>query len=769
MALTLPGCAAFWTEREADEAIAQGRMGEGVTLLQELAKRKPGTYRLKYLAARDEASRALLQKARMLRGQGRLEEATSTYKEILDFDPQHAEAQHGLELIARARREEDLLASAESSMQRGDPDAARRALDEVLAENPFQGKAKELRMVMDLDLNRERLAEPALKTALQKPVSLEFRNASVQQVFEVLSQSAGISFIFDKDVNAELRTTLFAKNTTVDDALSLILRTNQLGKKALNDSTLLIFPLTEAKAKQYQDLVTRTFYLGSASPQKMQEMVRAIVSPKSMYVDDALKMLVVRDTLDVIESVERLISAYDLASPEVTLEVEVLEVSSDSLLNVGVQYPDQVKASVFGAAHKAGELTIDEVRDLGRDNFRLYFPDPVAVLNLKQSSGKAKTLANPRIRVSSREKAKVLVGDKVPVITTTTNQSSSASTESVNYLDVGLKLEVQPEVHTNNDVSIAVNLEVSNIVKEIKSTTGLLTYQIGTRNANTMLRLRDGETQVLAGLIKDEQRDSASHLPGLGKLPLIGRLFSNETNTKSRSEIVLLITPHVVRSLATPSAHVLEFASGTENEASVRPLRLSPSARYSNTDKKLMSAPDATPPAKTGKLPAEDATGSGQPTPPAAAEPGEIAPPPAPVAVAPRLDPAIANIKLDMIAPGQIPVGKEFSLAVALTAQSFDHLEFDIVFDQPGIELVRATPMIKATTLDVSQKDQSIHMSVGKMDAGGSATLVMLTLKATQTTGAPTTVVMGGAQAFRGDQIPLLVSTALPRQFLITP
>lgn len=779
LAAQLSGCASYWTARKADKLIDQGATSQGINMLQDLSKKDPLDYRLRYISARDKATRDLMQKAQTARMQGKPDDALAVYQEILAYDSRHADALHGLELIARDQRDILVLAQAKTALDKGDQAGALQLLNEILTENPLHPEASQIRQSIELQRNRETLTEPVLKASLKKSVSLEFRGASIQSVFEVLSQSSGISFIFDKDVKTDIKTTLFAKNTSIEDALNLILRTNQLNQKVLNDSTLLIYPGTGDKEKQYQDLVIRTFYLGSADPKKVQDMLRTLVAPKSMYVDEGLKMLVVRDSLSVIETVERLIGTYDLADPEVSLEVEILEVSSDSSLNVGVQLPDQVKASVFGVAGKAGQLSLNEVRNLNRNNFQLFFPDPVAVLNLKQTSGKARTLANPRIRVSNHEKAKVLVGDKVPVITTTTNQTSSSSSESVSYLDVGLKLEVQPEIHVNNDVSININLEVSNIVKEVKSTTGLLTYQIGTRNASTTLRLRDGETQVLAGLIKDDERDSASHFPGLGKIPFLGRLFSNETNSKNRSEIVLLITPHVVRSLATPAAHVLEFSSGTGDEATTHPLRLTTAARYSNSDKKLLSGAAA---AKTAAKPSVSSASvsASAPTLTSVAVPVSAAAavvPALPVTqaeevpdaeVVQRIDPAIANIKLDMVAPAQIPVNKEFTLALMLSSPGFEGMEFDIAFDQPGIELVRSMPLATTESFEAKQSEQIIHVKVGKM-AASSSPLVMLTLKATQVPAVPVTILMHSAEAHKAEDVPLLVSTAMPRQLQITP
>jgi general secretion pathway protein D len=174
-------------------------------------------------------------------------------------------------------------------------------------------------------------------------------------------------------------------------------------------------------------------------------------------------------------------------------------------------------------------------------------------------------LANPRIRVKNREKARIHIGDKVPVVTTTAGATGFVS-EAINYLDVGLKLEVEPQVFLEDDVGIKVGLEVSNIAQQIRSASGTVAYQVGTRNAATTLRLKDGETQVLAGLINTEDRRSADKVPGLASLPVVGRLFTNKDDTASKTEIVLLITPRVIRNIERPAARLSEFNSGTESE-----------------------------------------------------------------------------------------------------------------------------------------------------------------------------------------------------------
>jgi general secretion pathway protein D len=159
-------------------------------------------------------------------------------------------------------------------------------------------------------------------------------------------------------------------------------------------------------------------------------------------------------------------------------------------------------------------------------------------------------------------------------VITTTSTSTGFVSESVNYLDVGLKLDVEPEIYLDNDVGIKIGLEVSNIVSEIRSASGTTTYRIGTRLANTNLRLKDGETQILAGLISDEDRSTANRLPGLGSLPGLDKVFGSKLDNTTKTELVLLITPRIVRNLARPDFRAVEFLSGTEASVGAAPLRL---------------------------------------------------------------------------------------------------------------------------------------------------------------------------------------------------
>jgi general secretion pathway protein D len=339
----------------------------------------------------------------------------------------------------------------------------------------------------------------------------------------------------------------------------------------------------------------RSFYLSNADVKQTATMVRQLVKTRDLYVDEKLNLLVVRDTPEAVRIVEKLIASQDLAEPEVMIEVEVLEVSHNTLEAIGVQWPSQIAAGIKGAAGTAGQITGTELLNFNSGLVSVTVPDPLIALNLRQQAGRSNLLANPRIRAKSREKARIHIGDRVPVITTTAGATGFVS-ESINYLDVGLKLEVEPQVYLDNDVGIKVGLEVSSVGQQTKTSSGTVAYTVGTRNTATTLRLRDGETQILAGLISDEDRRSASQVPGVSKLPMLGRLFKSTDDNVTKTEIVLLMTPRVVRNIERPSARVEHFSSGTDAEVG--------------------GAGVALPPIQSGALPPTP-TPPSQPTPPA--------------------------------------------------------------------------------------------------------------------------------------------------------
>ena len=570
--LMLAACAAAPTAvDEARKRFEEGRGEDALVLLQEALKENPNHPGLRgeYFRLRDLLVAQWLAQAEMLRAAGHLDNADALYRRVQAHDATNARAAAGLGQLAADRRHRAVIAAAEQLAKSGKYREAQDLLRPVLAENPQSRDARRLQRSIDEKLVKPVIVSAELKPTTTRPVSLELRDVTVRNVFEVLQRATGVSFVFDRDVRADQRTSITLREATVEEAIRLVLLTNQLEQKVLNDTTVFVVPNTPQKLREYQELVVKGFYLANADVKQTANMIRTLVKTRDIFIDEKISLLVIKDTPAAIRLAERLIAAQDLAEPEVMLEVEVLEVGRNRLQQLGIRFPDSLAVSLQGAGG-AGTLTLPEWLNRNSELVQLSFSNPLFLFSLQQEDGTTAVLANPRIRVKNKDKARIHIGDRVPVITTTAAATGGFVSESVQYLDVGLKLEVEPLISLEDEVSIKVGLEVSNIVREVARGSSL-TYQIGTRNATTHLRLRDGETQVLAGLISDDDRRSAERVPGLGELPVAGRLFSHTRDSTNRTEIVLLITPRLVRTLARPEAGSVEFAAGTEASSGARP------------------------------------------------------------------------------------------------------------------------------------------------------------------------------------------------------
>jgi general secretion pathway protein D len=558
--------------RESRDLWRDGRVDDSLARLQAGMRRLPddGTLRAEYFRRRDLAAAQGLAIAEQARATRKPDDARAAYERVLAIDANNARARDGLLALDTDRRHDRLAAEAGDLFAKSEFDPAEARVRSVLAENRGHGAARQLLLKL-----RERqwaleTSGPVLKTALKIPISLELRDAPLRAAFDVMARTAGINFVFDRDVRADTRVTVVIRDSPVEDVIRLVLATNQLERKVLNDNSLLIYPNTQAKVREYQDLVVRAFYLGNADVKQAQNLVRTVVKSRDVFIDEKLNVLTIRDTPDAVRLAERLIETIDKAEPEVTLEVEVLEISAQRLRDVGLQFPAEVLA----------EQQLPTPSGVAADRVRLWRPEMVATvaspavrLNLLATETDVNLLASPRIRSKSKDKARVLIGEKLPVFTTTAVQNAGISS-SVSYIDVGLKLEVEPTVYLDDEVGIKVNLEVNSNLGEVRGPDGSVAFRLGTRSAQTQLRLRDGETQVLAGLIDRSERDTLSRLPGLGDVPGIGRLFSSNRSDRNKSEIVLLITPRIVRNLDANDIDTAPIAGGTELQAGVRPLSI---------------------------------------------------------------------------------------------------------------------------------------------------------------------------------------------------
>ena len=284
-------------------------------------------------------------------------------------------------------------------------------------------------------------------------VPLDLRDAPLRSILGIIASNGDLNFVFDRDVKTDQRTSIMVRDMSLDDVLKVLLLTNQLERKVLNENSILIYPATQAKQREYQELVTRSFYLANADPKQTAAMIRALVKTRDLFVDEKLNLIIMRDTPDAVRMAEQLVATQDLGEPEVMLELEVLEVASSLAQELGLRFPEQVAFELPGP-----NGLVAPVVELSSRSLRAMVANPVLLLNLRKQDGNTNILANPRIRVKNREKAKVHIGERVPVITTTSTANVGVSS-SVNYLETGLKLDVEPNIFLENEVSIKIELE----------------------------------------------------------------------------------------------------------------------------------------------------------------------------------------------------------------------------------------------------------------------------------------------------------------------
>jgi general secretion pathway protein D len=660
----IAGCAGGRAFSEGNTLLSVGKSEEGLAKLEEAVKLEPrnAEYRIALASRRAGVVNRLVASGEASRRDAQLPDAEVAYRRAQTIDPGNAMAKQGLDAIATELRHRQMLTHAEALVAKGEPSDLADALERirpVLSENP--GNKQALGIKAQVEALRSKTAKPEarLGASYKKAVTLEFRDAPLRSVFDFISKVSGLNVFFDKDIKPDQKATVIARNTTIEDAVRLLLVTNQLERKVLNENSILIYPNTPQKLKDYQALSVRTFYLTNADVKSVSNSIKTIVKTKDMVIDERLGMIILRDTPEAIRVAERIVALQDLSDPEVLLEVEVMEIKRSRLLELGVQWPSQLALTPLQLA--GVPLTLADLRDLSKATIQASTGS--MLINARKEDQDANILANPRIRVRNKEKAKILIGDRVPIITTTSTSTGFIS-ESVNYVDVGLKLEVEPTIYLDQEVAIRINLEVSSLVNQVTSKGGSLSYQIGTRGATTVLRLKDGETQILAGLINDEDRSSANKVPGVGELPVLGRLFGSQNDNSLRGEILLSITPRVVRSIRRVELGEAEFEAGTEANIGAEPLRL----RDAGIGDAGSSRPGRAPPfsqlavaSVVSQAPAHTRPTMAENKPPerpGAGDPPAIEPAvPLPVAFAWRV-------------PSQVKVGEQFNVVLGVDSQA---------------------------------------------------------------------------------------------------
>lgn len=424
-------------------------------------------------------------------------------------------------------------------------------------------------------LIRDSLAAPLPGTDLPAdvtlPDSLVFRDAGARDIYTAIARFADISVVFDPAFRDQ-SLSIDLRKAPLAEALNAVGTATRNFWRVTAPRSVIVVPDTAAKRREYEEEIVRTFFLSNADLKETVDVLRIVVDARRLAPVAATNAITIKDTPERVAAAGRIIQAIDKARPEVVIDVELLEVDRTRLQDYGLQIasPNTAPTGLDGAASVNRDgLTLRDLRSLTSSDV-LLTNLPGLYYRLLKSDTNTRTLANPQLRTQEGTAAQARFGERVPVPVTTFAPIAAGGVQtqpitSFNYENIGVNIDLTPRMHHDDDVSLAVKIEVSSISGS--GFGGLPTF--GNRSINTVIRLRDGETNMLAGLIRDEERRVASGIPGLVDIPVIGRLFAfNRTETQA-TDIILTLTPHIVRVLDLTDADVRAFKVGRDTGSAV--------------------------------------------------------------------------------------------------------------------------------------------------------------------------------------------------------
>ena len=410
---------------------------------------------------------------------------------------------------------------------------------------------------------------------VKMPESLFFSGASSRLVFLAIGKMADVSMGFDTAFR-EAPVTIDLRNATLRDALNAITDQTRTFYRVTGPRTLLIVPDTPAKRREYEEEVVRVFYLSNADLKETMDLLRMVLDARRISPVTGTNALTVKDTPERIDAASRLLSAIDKARPEVIIDVELLEVDRTRLQEYGLQIASPGSPGLNGAIGIAPDsavtpptISLQSLRNLSSADV-LFANLPNLYYRLLKSDTNTRTLAKPQLRTMEGVTAQARFGERVPVPVTTFSPVAQGGlpiqpTTSFQYENIGVNIDITPRTHHEDEVTLALRVNV----QAVSGTGfgGLPTF--ANREINTQIRLRDGETNMLAGLIRDEERRSLDGIPGLSDLPVIGRVFAHNKTEVTQSDIILTLTPHIIRVLDVNEADLRAFRVGRDSGASI--------------------------------------------------------------------------------------------------------------------------------------------------------------------------------------------------------
>jgi len=534
----------------------------------------------------------VLRRAQIAEARGDWDAAVLRYLEAVNAHPENISYRAGL-MRAKIQSAQDHFTKGQRFYQAGVLDRALFELRQAIELDPSNQYAfSEMQKVIDDMRAAETASEPIrsidemkartrgarpqppkLDPRSKEPIDLLFPEPkSIKQIYRALGKAFGINVLFDPKLRDQ-QIAIELTDVTAEGAIETLMRPVGHFYKVVDERTIIIADDTPQNRRNYEDQVIQTFFLSNAEVKDVMTIIRSLISAKNVAANEQLNAIVLRDTADKVKVAEQIILTNDKARAEVVIDVELLQINTTKLQNLGLSLSNnQITASLdLGGADVP--LRVSDIEFLNANNWVLTIPN--FIFDFLKTSTDAQLLAQPKLRITEGEKATLTIGDRVPIPTTTFNTSNVAGTNivpitSFQYQDVGIKIDIEPRVHHNNQVSLQLRVEVSNISGNVDAPGGQSQPIIGQRTIESNIRLQDGETNFLAGLIRTDETSSETGVPGLSDIPWLGRLFRSKRHQNQRTDIVLTLTPHIIRRADILEKDLLPIWVGTEANISFR-------------------------------------------------------------------------------------------------------------------------------------------------------------------------------------------------------
>jgi len=541
--------------RQAEIASQRGNWDEAVLQYLKALENDPGniTFRASLLRAKIKASQVHFEKGQEYEKAGVVERALVEYQQAVQLDPTNQYAKAQLERMRQA-----YMASKQNRQM--------ASIDQMKQKS-----------------RGERPQPPVLNPRSNEPINLDFpQQVSIFQIYRALGQAFGINIMFDPNLkDQEIAVEL--QQVTAQSALETLMRAANHFYKVMDERTIIVAADTPQNRRTYEDLVIQTFFLSNSEVKEMMTILRSLVDSKKIAVNDQLNAIILRDTADRVKVAEKIIQTNDKSKAEVVIDVELLQMNTGRLSDLGMSLSNYsvtqsldlgTGSSGSGGTGSNNGLRLSDLQFLNQSNWVLTIPN--FIYQFVKSNTDAQLLAKPQLRITEGEKASLVIGDKVPIPLTTFNTQNVGGSggivpiTSFQYQDVGIRIDLEPRVHHNNEVTLKVKVEVSNLSGRVQGSGGQEQPIIGTRTIDSTIRLQDGETNFLAGLIRSDESTSDAGVPGLSEIPILGRLFSRQRSENQRTDVILTLTPHIIRNAEITEDDLKPIWVGTEQNITFR-------------------------------------------------------------------------------------------------------------------------------------------------------------------------------------------------------